>query len=376
MAEWSTPASVAARLRTRWRSGALLRAHAEREAFAVVDLPLRGPSSRELGDDLEAARRWAAALERAAPGRYELVRRPVGGRVVGRSELPARAVVSSFGQAWRLLGVEDEVARFDGLLATASGDAALRSWVLARPHAALTVDEHEWPGLVAALGWLRTAAGRHLREISAPGVDTKVVERHRSLLAAVLEVPSGAEAFAEALGLATSPARLRMRAGVTLGLPVADLTAPVTELAGLRLRLSSAVVVENETSFLTAPVPDDGVVIFGEGFRASRAGRLPWLTDVPVHYWGDLDTHGFAILDKLRAWLPRTTSFLMDRDTLLAHRERWVREPAPTTARLTRLSDSEAALYADLVTDRYADRVRLEQERVDWAWVLDRWPVS
>lgn len=41
-----------------------------------------------------------------------------------------------------------------------------------------------------------------------------------------------------------------------------------------------------------------------------------------VHYWGDLDTHGSAILDRLRAWLPQTRSFLMDRETLLDHRER------------------------------------------------------
>ena len=97
---------------------------------------------------------------------------------------------------------------------------------------------------------------------------------------------------------------------------------------------------------------------------------------MPVHYWGDLDTHGFAILDRLRAWLPQTTSFLMDRDTLLAHRERWGSEPSPTAAALTRLTDAEQATYEDLVGDRYADRVRLEQERIDWAWALERWPDS
>jgi len=51
-----------------------------------------------------------------------------------------------------------------------------------------------------------------------------------------------------------------------------------------------------------------------------------------VHYWGDLDTHGFAILNQLRAWLPQTRSFLMDRQTLVEHRDRWGREPAPTAA--------------------------------------------
>jgi hypothetical protein len=44
--------------------------------------------------------------------------------------------------------------------------------------------------------------------------------------------------------------------------------------------------------------------------------------EVDVHYWGDLDTHGFAILHSLRAWLPQTQSFLMDRQTLAEHRDR------------------------------------------------------
>lgn len=65
---------------------------------------------------------------------------------------------------------------------------------------------------------------------------------------------------------------------------------------------------------------------------------------------------------------------LMDRETLLAHREQWGTEPAPTPAHLDHLTPSERVLYEDLVTDRYAARFRLEQERISWAWVLDRLP--
>ena len=87
-----------------------------------------------------------------------------------------------------------------------------------------------------------------------------------------------------------------------------------------------------------------------------------------VRYWGDIDTHGFAILDRLRAWLPGTRSVLMDLDTLMHHRDRWVREERPTQSSLTRLTREEGDLYDDLVSDRLGDRVRLEQERIDWTW--------
>ncbi len=66
----------------------------------------------------------------------------------------------------------------------------------------------------------------------------------------------------------------------------------------------------------------------------------------------------------------------MDDATLLAHRERWVREASPTSAALPRLTPRERAVYDGLVADRWGERVRLEQERIDWGWALARWPVN
>ena len=138
------------------------------------------------------------------------------------------------------------------------------------------------------------------------------------------------------------------------------------------MKVRTAIIVENEISYLSLPVPEDSVVLWGKGFEVDRVGALPWLRDAEVHYWGDLDTHGFAILNRLRAWLPQTRSVLMDRQTLLEHRDRWGQEPSPTAARLDRLTPEEAALFSDLVTDRFAERLRLEQERIDWAGVRER----
>src|SRR5690625_5320890 len=62
----------------------------------------------------------------------------------------------------------------------------------------------------------------------------------------------------------------------------------------------------------------------------------------------------------------------MESETLHAHRSRWGTESSPTSAELDRLTPNEAAVYDDLVSDRHGERVRLEQERIDWAWALDR----
>jgi hypothetical protein len=62
----------------------------------------------------------------------------------------------------------------------------------------------------------------------------------------------------------------------------------------------------------------------------------------------------------------------MDRETLLAHRDRWVSEDRPATSTLTRLTPDEHDLYVELVEDGLGERVRLEQERIDWRWVEQR----
>lgn len=145
-----------------------------------------------------------------------------------------------------------------------------------------------------------------------------------------------------------------------------------TELAGLDLTPRVAIIVENEITYLSVDVPDDGIVLWGKGFDVDQVGRIPWLVGVRVLYWGDIDTHGFAILDRLLAWLPQTESVLMDRETLLAHRDRWVLEERPAKSSLRRLRLAERGVYSDLVGDVFGERVRLEQERVDWAWVTAR----
>jgi hypothetical protein len=84
-------------------------------------------------------------------------------------------------------------------------------------------------------------------------------------------------------------------------------------------------------------------------------------------YWGDIDTHEFGILNRLRHYLPHARSMLMDRATLLDYRDHWTTESSPTAALLDRLDPAESALYADLISDADAPSLRLEQERISFA---------
>lgn len=375
MSAWSTPSDIRAKVRRRWDDGSLLRAFHYDQPFPVIDIPLRGPRPGEVGDDLEAVRQWAGELEAGSRGGrcYDLVRGSIGGRAIGRNEIPRRAMLTTYGQAWALLGTADLANRFREVAYEASEDSSMLEWVLEHQRQSIELAD-VWPQVKAAYAWLltRRGSGLYLRQIDVPGVDTKFVETHRGMLARMLRVSAKAPEFAADLGLAGKPELVRLRVDPALELfgPLTDVTARVDELARLPIGVSSALIVENEITFLAVPVPPGGVVIWGRGFDVGQAGRLPWLRDADVGYWGDLDTHGFAILNRLRSHLPSARALMMDRATLVAFRDRWGTEPVPTRAQLPHLTAAEVKLYDDLVTDRFGDRVRLEQERIDWDWVL------
>ncbi|MDO9425111.1 MAG: DUF2220 domain-containing protein [Methylobacter sp.] len=97
--------------------------------------------------------------------------------------------------------------------------------------------------------------------------------------------------------------------------------------------------------------------------------KADWLSRCRIHYWGDIDTHGFAILDQLRSRFDPVQSFLMDRATLLAFESQWGEEEKQTLRDLPRLNPAEMALYNDLRDNRIGKNLRLEQERIGFGWM-------
>lgn len=93
---------------------------------------------------------------------------------------------------------------------------------------------------------------------------------------------------------------------------------------------------------------------------------MKWLDQKNLVYWGDIDTHGFAILNSVRRSFAGARSMLMDRTSPLAHESHWGAEPNPTREHLELLSPDEASLYTDLAEGVLGRSVRLEQERISY----------
>ena len=137
----------------------------------------------------------------------------------------------------------------------------------------------------------------------------------------------------------------------------------------LDLKVRRVFITENETNFLAFPDLPGSIVIFGAGYGFEMLAQAAWLRRCAIHYWGDIDTHGFAILDQLRAYFPHAESLLMDLKTLMAHELQWVNEPQPLRRDLTRLNREESTLYDELRNNLIGPAIRLEQERVGFGWV-------
>lgn len=385
---WTTPADLRAQVQKLWDRGQLLTPASQGGAAFPLRLRLAGPTSAELSERFDEVRAWIADLRQGTP-RLRIVQREFRHRVLGVNAVPGEAWLDTAGDALALIGKQQEARRFAGLLqATQAQHAALLPWLEKRPLAALALAD-AWPRLLSVVSWLcaHPRPGIYLRQVDIPGVDSKFMESMRGVLGALLDLAlpvdaidrsatgsSGVGQFCRRYGFQDKPLRIRFRlldARLALLPTGADQDISVTQaaFAQLDLPLSRVFITENEVNFLAFPQEAGSMVIFGAGYGFEALAGARWLQQRSIYYWGDIDTHGFAILDQLRAQFPRAQSFLMNRETLMAHAAHWGEEPQPLLHDLPRLINDERAVFDALRDNRLRPRLRLEQERIGFGWV-------
>lgn len=371
---WTRPADIREAVRKKWAT--LLADYAAGLEWAPRSFPLRGPGPAEIGERLGEVQKWAGEWEQAAHGPLRVEYKKVGGRHIGANLIPGRAWVDGYEQAWALLGAAGEVRRLAGLAEqTRATCPRLVPWLNSHPVRALGLAA-DWARLLATVTWIdqHQAPGTYLRQVDVPGVDTKFIERHKGVLTDLLDQQLTADRidretrdFEARFRFRRKPAYVRFRCARRSEDGFTELSVRADELTVPPPGVTRAYIVENEITYLAFPLAAGAIVILGGGYAVPVLESLAWLPALDVIYWGDIDTHGFAILNRLRHHVPQARSMLMDRPTLLAHRGQWVTEPTPTSADLDVLGASEQSLYRALVTDEFGPAVRLEQERISFA---------
>lgn len=383
---WTSRGEFRAQLQRIWDRGKLLAETVNGESSFPRRLTLKVPTAAQMVDDFDAVRAWIADL-RALPN-YRIEMRERQHRVLGVNQVPSAVWVDSLDAVLAILGKRCEFERFSALVEhTRARRPDLLDWMARKPHKALALVD-EWDRLLDVIDWLAAhpRPGIYLRQVDIPGVHSKFIEAHRSVLVQWLDLvlppeaintsTRGVSSFARRYGFLEKPQRIRLRGldptrSLFDGLVDADITLDADSFTRLQPAVSRVFVTENEINFLAFPAVDDSLLIFGAGYGFEVLAQADWLVHCQVYYWGDIDTHGFAILDQLRAHVPHARSLLMDRATLLAFEEQWGVEETQTQRDLPRLDADECVLYDDLRDNRIRSNLRLEQERIAFSWVED-----
>lgn len=384
--KWTGAKELKAQVTRLWERGIVLQSLLCEDATFPKRLVLKVPNSNDLAHAFTEVRAWRDSLSAVKHLRFVL--REVNHRVTGANAYPAEAWVDRPEDAVAILGKAAEWSTFQAILAsTRQRQPNLLPWLKRKPLVALQYAQ-EWERLLDLTDWMRAhpRPDCYLRQVDLPGIHTKFIEAHRGLLAELFDLllpaqavdasATGSTGFCARYGFRNKPDRIRLRVLDAAADPLRsnslpDLALDVASLAALAIRPKQLFITENEINFLAFPPVPDAWILFGAGYGFSAWSKVEWLHQCRLFYWGDIDTHGFAVLDAFRKHFPAVQSFLMNRQTLMAHRNFWGTEPRPCSHSLSRLNEPEASLFDDLRANRFGQQIRLEQELISFNFLSD-----
>lgn len=374
---WTSVDDLHASLTRRWMSGELLAGIVTGATLFPLRVRISRPRPEELSARLADVRTWVTSLASVGPGRIEYKESRT--RLLGGNQLPAALVLDTVDDVASFVdGAPRQLAAFRDVVAATSARRPELLPVLARRPFDAVVAADVWDRLLDVVDWLAEHPNpqRYLRQVDLPGVHTKMIEAHARLLALLCDVACpqavvdpDAIAFDRRFGFRIKPRLVRFRVlDPLLRLSATDVdgdyTLTAVDFGRLEVDVHDVFVVENEVPFLAFPSRRSAICVWGSGSGLEHLAMATWLTRARVTYWGDVDTHGFAILHQLRAVVPTAQSMLMDKPTLEACRDRWGNEDVQVTRDLPLLSDAEKVAYDVLRDQRLGRNVRLEQELI------------
>ncbi len=388
---WTQPKDIKKQIQRLWDRGYLLNESANDVKQFPKRLILKPPTNKELPEYFEEVRLWIASLHNIKGLRLET--KTIHHRVLGKNQIPASIWLDNLETAVKILHKEKEHQQFLNVInLTRQQNPELLDWIY--KHAITTIETaDQWPKLLSVVNWLKENPRPNIytRQVDIPRIDTKFIESHKKILTALLDISlhesnidhsaTGTNRFSQRYGFCEKPARVRFRLldpSINL-LPGLNQDITITHDAFCLLnndkrienKIKTVFITENEINFLTFPNIKNAIVLFGAGYGFENLTNVNWLNPLEIYYWGDIDTHGFAILDQLREKLPQTVSLLMNEETLMSHKLFWGKESKPEKRELKRLSTEENKLYQQLVNHHFGEKLRLEQEKIHFRFLLD-----
>ncbi|MBD2756999.1 Wadjet anti-phage system protein JetD domain-containing protein [Spirosoma validum] len=315
---------------------------------------------------------------------YSLEWTTQGSRMVGQNAYITRIYLDSLADFLALINQQSAFKRFTILASlTLQQVPELETWLRQYPLRLLD-NADDWPHWLTICRFFRDTYEPdryYVRQLPLP-VHTKFLEERNSLLLNLLSGIRPAllrpeyKDWRKQLGLRVPEPMIRTRAlddalrldgkHDDFGLPLSTFAQHIqTARPGGASRI---VICENLLNFLTFPQMPNAVAIWsGGGFTIECLADVAWLREKQILYWGDLDAHGFQILNQCRKHFPQTQAILMDQATFDAHDHLTSAGEETKASELPYLTNDERELFNLLKRNNW----RIEQERLDEGWVTN-----
>lgn len=380
----------------------LLHATIKQAPLFPVVIPLAPPSGKLLSEKFESIHQWIKLIK-AFSKRHglSLKTNSLNNRKLGPQEIPAKVEIPNLDLLLALIGKQQEYQRFcDNWALTRQCAPGLIPWLQCN-YNRMDRHGHIWPQLLNIVAYFqqRPEPQCYLRELDIIGVHSKFIEQNLLIVRRCLEqvVPAAGEVgqeilaargiqlaqttggtdltnFCRQFGLKYDQPKIRFRwLDERAGIIFSDISIPLDQFIQLQPDIDTVFITENKTNGLSFPRTPCAIVVFGLGYGIEVLKEVPWLAQKRCFYWGDIDTHGFRILNRLRRHLPTVRSLLMDYKTLMNSQPFWGVEEASIRflGELGSLSDDERSVFEGLKSDRWQASLRMEQERVPMGRVLE-----
>lgn len=372
-----SPAQLAAKLTRDWQRADVREARLLDPAAWPLQLSIPPPQHNQITGDLPSVRRHFDQWRCINVG--EVIWQAIKYRSLAEPEpVPVRWILrkpSEWVEATRNHQVANEYARIGEVIDQLDG--AFEAYFIRKRHwLKKSNDDVVKAGRVSLQLSPGCLEGAPLRSLSGYGVDTKFVENHQALITDLLDLRFN--------GLPSEVGLIEFLNAADESdhwLLIADLDGELLPYSRIRLRdrdvqsqglpASRILVVENERCLHLLPKLENTIAVLGAGLNLEWLSA-PWLKQVAVAYWGDIDTWGMKMLGRAQQLCTGLVPLLMDAQTYQQHKSFAVEEPNPSES-VTGLDVQQQAFAKEL---RSSCRGRLEQEFLPKALVhsaVNRW---
>ncbi|MDQ7047866.1 MAG: DUF2220 family protein [Sulfurovum sp.] len=367
-----TPKDLNKKLTSIYTQAQHIKAYVLEEDFNI-EIKFKRLSEKEIEQNFEEIRDWIESLKQSS---FDVDFQKITYRSLGEQFVP-KVLVFTRESFLKHLGKENIFKRHIQLIDKSIEEfPKLKRLFIEKPKLIMEYDE-VWERLllVSAYFIAHPKPNVYMRELEIEGVDTKFIESHKKVLDMILSTLLEREmtklaqhGFEKCYGLKYDLPSIRFRildesyylAGLS------DISLPLDEFMKLDSACEKVFVTENKINGLSFPNIKSAMVIFGLGYGIESLKDVVWLREKKLYYWGDIDTHGFAILSQFRSYFPQTHSIFMDKQTIAENKNMATQESILKrfTGKLDFLNLDEQKIFNDLKENKYADRFRVEQERI------------